>query len=168
MAETTATTTKPGASPKYGEWFQALGTTVDMFGSMLSSNETARGFKLSAREVVREGKLAAKRIREMGERVQSSQRTGYAKAGVVASGSALEVMTDTVVKAENDALETMRQAERQAKEIRRAERKAKRAGALGFAGSIAGGIIGSVYGPGGAALGAQLGGSVGTAIGGAE
>ena len=140
---------------------QALGTTLQMFGTFMSNQEESRGFKLNASEVLREGRLAAQRVREMGERVQGAQRVGFAKGGVEISGTALEVLAETVSNAETDALEIERTAALQARELRRAARKKETAGTLGLIGAVAGGAFG---GP----TGAALGGSLGTAIGGAQ
>ena len=132
-----------------------------MFGTFMSNQEESRGFKLNASEVLREGRLAAQRVREMGERVQGAQRVGFAKGGVEISGTALEVLAETVSNAETDALEIERTAALQARELRRAARKKETAGTLGLIGAVAGGAFG---GP----TGAALGGSLGTAIGGAQ
>lgn len=149
---------KAASAPKgVSTGLQITGIALQQFGSYMANNEQARGLKLNAREVVREGKRAAARVREMGERVQSSQRVGFAKAGVEISGTPLEVMAETVNLAERDALEIERAAERQARELRRAARRKKRAGVGGVVGTIAGGAIG---GPTGAQIGGQIGSSI--------
>ena len=137
---------------------QVAGTALDAFGTYLSNKEQARGFTLNASEVLREGKLAAARMREMGERVQSSQRVGFAKGGVEISGTALEVMVETVQIAERDALEIERSARLRARELKRAANRKEGAGI----GSVLGMAVGAYFGgPAGAAAGAQLGGAIG-------
>lgn len=148
----------PGGSLTTGQDLKLAGVGFGAFGDFLQSNEQARGFKLSASEVLREGRLAALRIRQRGKQVQSAQKVGYAKAGVELSGTPLEVMTKTAVQAEQDALETMRQAERQAKELRRAAKRAKKSGIGGLVGAGIGGAIG---GPEGAIIGRDLGAGIG-------
>ena len=137
---------------------QIAGTSLQAFGTFMSNKETARGFKLNASEVVREGKLAAQRVREMGERVQSAQRVGYAKGGVELSGTVLEVMAETANNAELNALEVERAAAKQASELRRAARRAKGAGIGGIIGTGIGAIVG---GPTGAIIGGQVGSAIG-------
>jgi len=141
---------------------KALGTTMQAFGMFMSNQEEARGFKLNATEIIREGFRAAARVREVGEQVQSAQRVGFTKGGVdVASGSALEVMADTVAGAEMDALGIERVARLNARELRRAARKQELSGALTLVGAVAGGVVG---GPAGAGMGASLGGAVGGSL----
>lgn len=147
------------ASKSTTDGLQITGTTLQAFGSFMSNQETARGFKLNATEIVREGLLAAERIRLMGERVQSAQQVGFIKGGVELSGTPLEVMAETVNRAELDALETERAAYRQARELRRAAKRAKAGGLLGVGGAIVGGMIG---GPAGAVIGSQVGSMIGS------
>jgi hypothetical protein len=151
MVDVTTKSTTPSG-------LQIAGVSLQVFGALMSASESSRGLKFDAREVLREGKLAALRMREEGERVQSAQRTGFAKGGVILSGTPLEVMAETANIAESNALEIERSAARQAKELRRAARRKKRAGIFGAAGAAVGGIYG---GPAGAAAGYQIGSSVG-------
>lgn len=132
---------------------QIAGTSLQVFGSILSAREAARGLSFNATEIIREGKLAARRIREEGERVQSAQRVGFSVAGVEISGTPLEVMAETANLVESNALEVVRSSERQAAELRRAARRKKRSGVFGAIGAA----IGLFGGPAGAAIGAQIG-----------
>lgn len=146
------------ASKAVTDGLQITGTSLQAFGSYMANAEEARGLKINAREVLREGKRAAARVRELGERVSSSQRVGFVKGGVELSGTVLEVLAETVNIAERDALEIERVAARQARELRRAARRKKRAGVGGVVGTVVGAAIG---GPTGAQIGSQVGASIG-------
>ena len=154
MADVSVKSTTPSG-------LQIAGVGLQAFGTLLSTNEAARGLRFNAREVLREGKLAAIRIREQGERVQSAQRVGFATGGVELSGTPLEVLAETANIAERDALEVERSSERQAAELRRAERRTKRAGVRSIAGTVIGGVFGG-------AAGAAVGSQIGSAVGGSE
>lgn len=143
---------------------QIAGLSLQAFGSILTAGEAARGLRFDARETLREGKLAAIRMREEGERVQSAQRVGFAKAGVEISGTPLEVLAATANIAESNVLEIERSSARQAAELRRAARRKQRSGVFRAIGTVVGGIAGAAVGQ--PVLGAQIGGGLGSSIGG--
>ena len=78
---------------------------------------SAEDLREQAREKLREGEFNAKQTLIVGERVRSSQQAGLAKAGVVLSGSALEVMHETILTAEANATEIRRAAKESASRL---------------------------------------------------
>jgi len=139
---------------------EIIGVSLQAFGRHLAAKEVERGLRFNADEILREGRLAELRIREEGVRVGSAQQAGFAKAGVVISGTPLEVMAATADAVERNALEARTSSIRRAGELRRAAAARRKSGGFGLF-SLVGTIVGGVYGgAGGAALGSEIGGAL--------
>jgi len=82
----------------------AAGTVVSAAGAIQSSQAQAAAIEYRGEMTRRQAEYAEERQRERTKSLLSSQRTGYAKAGVSIEGTPLEVMTQTAEDAELDAL----------------------------------------------------------------
>lgn len=91
----------------------------------------ARMAELQATDAERRGLLAAQKARSEGRQVQGAQRAALAAQGVdVASGSALDVQTDTAYQAELDAQTIQSNAWREAYGLRTQANEGRFAGAM--------------------------------------
>lgn len=124
----------------------AAGSALSFMGGLSGASAAKRIAKMNAQLIKWEGNLEVVRHRREARMLVGAQTAAYAKGGVLTTeGTAADVIQDTAIKAESDALAMKYSYKQRAKITRKggsAQARSMTFGAIGGLFSSAGSIIG--------------------------
>lgn len=111
------------------------GTFLSTAGQLYQADAEAKALDGSADDVLRASRYNARLARDHGNLVASAARAAYSKGGVEISGTAADVISETLNKAERNAYEIERSGMIRARDMKKAARARRIAGVIGVLGT---------------------------------